>query len=331
MQSPPTESAEPPWIEVAAGVIRDAAGRILIAQRAAHQHQGNCWEFPGGKREPGEGEAQTLERELKEELDIEVLEASPLIALRHRYPDRAVRLSVWRVERFRGVPRGRLGQTLRWVRPEDLDRYPFPPANRSVLAAVRLPDHYAILDLATDGPARLMARLHHYAALGITLVRLRAPRPIPPEYGPLAAQAVATGRSLGLTVLVDGSPELAQRVGAAGLHLNSAELWVVQERPLAPDRWLAASCHDGEQLRRAARIGADFAVLSPVGATATHPGAAPLGWDGFAALAELATIPVFALGGLGLADTVMAKRHGGQGVAAIRGFIGPECTIVGRS
>ena len=70
----------------------------------------------------------------------------------------------------------------------------------------------------------------------------------------------------------------------------------------------------------AADRGADFAVLSPVAATATHPGAVPLGWDGWAAARADHALPVYALGGLGSDDLDVAARHNAQGVAAIRGF-----------
>jgi 8-oxo-dGTP diphosphatase len=85
--------------------------------------------------------------------------------------------------------------------------------------------------------------------------------------------------------------------------------------------WLAASCHGTEELRKAQAIGADFAVLGPVKATATHAGAPALGWDSFARWVDEAVFPVYALGGMTWKDTGEAKRRGAQGIAAIRGFL----------
>jgi 8-oxo-dGTP diphosphatase len=307
-------------VEVAAGVILDEQGRVLIAKRPPHLHQGNRWEFPGGKLEPGETAEEALRRELKEELDIEPLAATPLIGIRHDYPDRRVRLSVWRVERFHGEPRGLQGQPLCWAAPDELPGFEFPAANRPIVAAARLPDRYAILEADSADPTLLRERLHGLSKAGITLVRLRASRLLPPQYGTLAEYAVNFCRARGIRLLLNGDPELVRSTGAAGLHLRTDQLMALRERPLDAGLWVAASCHSLEELRQAERIDADFAVLGPVRATATHPEATPLGWEAFEALAETAVIPVYALGGLGPANLAEAKRRGAQGIAAIRGF-----------
>ncbi len=311
----------PPILEVAAGVIRDAHGRILIAKRPAHLHQGDLWEFPGGKLEPGETVEQALRRELREELDIKVEESSPLIDIRHSYPDRRVRLSVWRVERFSGTPRGLQGQPIRWANPDELPGYEFPAANRPIVTAARLPDHYAILDDERGDLEILKARLNGLAARGIGMIQLRAKRLDPPLYGELAEYAVPLCRRHGIRLLLNADPRQARALGAAGVHLASQRLMALERRPLEPPLWVAASCHDIRELRHAERIGVDFAVLAPVRPTATHPGARPLGWEAFAALVDEVSIPVYALGGLLPADAGEAKQRGAQGMAGIRGFL----------
>jgi len=80
------------------------------------------------------------------------------------------------------------------------------------------------------------------------------------------------------------------------------------------------SCHDAAEIRHAERIGADFVTVSPVAPTPSHPDARPLGWPAFADCVAGAAVPVYALGGLGSDDFASARRHGGQGVAAIRAF-----------
>ena len=119
----------PSPIHVAAAVIHDERGRILIALRPEHLHQGGLWEFPGGKVEAGEDSRRALARELKEELGIHVDKAHPLILIPYRYPDREVLLDVWCVDRFSGEAHGREGQEIAWVLPGDLSQYRFPPAN----------------------------------------------------------------------------------------------------------------------------------------------------------------------------------------------------------
>ena len=85
---------------------------------------------------------------------------------------------------------------------------------------------------------------------------------------------------------------------------------------------VAASCHDAADLTRAHSLGLDFAVLSPVLPTQSHPGAQTLGWDGFKALTGNALLPVYALGGIGPAQLPLAWEAGAQGVAGIRAFWG---------
>lgn len=100
---------------VAAGILRDAAGHILIAQRPAGGHVGGFWEFPGGKLHPGESPVEALVRELREEIGVSVEAATPFMAYRHDYPERSVELHVFLVERYAGEPRGVERQPLRWV------------------------------------------------------------------------------------------------------------------------------------------------------------------------------------------------------------------------
>lgn len=131
-------------VHVAAAVIRDGSGQILIARRADSQHQGGLWEFPGGKVEADESVETALARELHEELGIVVGAARPLIKIRHDYPDKQVLLDVWEVSVFTGEPHGAEGQPLAWVKPRDLSNYEFPAANQPIVAAAKLPAQYLI-------------------------------------------------------------------------------------------------------------------------------------------------------------------------------------------
>lgn len=125
-----------PEIHVAAGVLVDAADRVLIAQRPSGKHAGGFWEFPGGKLDAGESPREGLDRELAEELGIAVHRAEPLIDYVHDYPERRVHLHVFRVEAWGGVPTGREGQPLRWVPLAELAEAGILPADRRVLDAL---------------------------------------------------------------------------------------------------------------------------------------------------------------------------------------------------
>jgi 8-oxo-dGTP diphosphatase len=127
----------PPLLRVAVGVVTNGAGEVLVARRHDHLHQGGLWEFPGGKIGAGESAEAALARELHEELDILVDRAEPLLTVDHDYPDRSVRLEVWHVRAFRGIPHGREGQPLRWLRARELSPADFPAANLPIITAVQ--------------------------------------------------------------------------------------------------------------------------------------------------------------------------------------------------
>ena len=120
-----------------AGALFDSAGRVLIAQRPVGKHMAGGWEFPGGKREPGEQPRDTLVRELREELGIEVHDAAPLIAYEHQYPHRRVLLDLWVVVRYSGEPQPLDAPVLRWAAIEDLQRVGLLEADLPMIPALR--------------------------------------------------------------------------------------------------------------------------------------------------------------------------------------------------
>lgn len=310
-------------LHVVAAVIRGTDGRILLAQRPADKHQGGLWEFPGGKVEPGEAVPAALARELHEELGIRVEQARPLIEVRHDYPDLAVLLDVWEVSRFAGTPQGMEGQPLAWVTEDALDDYAFPAANRPIVSAARLPADYLITP--ADRPATaLLDGIARALDAGTRLLQLRAPQLTASAYRSLADEVLAlcAGRA---GVLLKGPLHWQADFPAAGWHLSAAQLRELAgaARPLPAGRWLAASCHDAGELALAAQLGVDFATLSPVQATASHPDATPLGWERAAALIRGFNQPVYLLGGLGPAERERAWQSGAQGVAGIRGLWPP--------
>lgn len=303
-----------------AGVLSDAAGRVLVTRRADHLHQGGLWEFPGGKLEPGESPEHGLARELAEELGIRVRASRRLIRIRHDYGDRRVLLDVRRIHAYEGVPVGEEGQPLAWLRPESLDPGSFPAADRPVIAALRLPELLLVTGPDPGRPALFLRRLERAIEEGLPLVQLRAHALTAPAYRSLAERAFSICERAGARLLLNRDPEQAVGLPRHGLHLTARTLMRLTERPGRPEELVGASCHDAAELARAARLGLDYGVLSPVRGTASHPGAAPLGWRGFAELVEAAALPVYALGGLRREDLDLAISHGARGVAAIRDF-----------
>jgi 8-oxo-dGTP diphosphatase len=307
-------------IHVAAGALEDPRGRILVTRRPDHVHQGGLWEFPGGKLEAGETPEEGLARELQEELGVEVRTSRPLIRVHHDYGDRHVLLDVHRVSGFAGKPHGREGQPLTWVHPDDMDPDLFPAADRPIITALRLPALYLITGADPLHPHGFLERLSRALARGVRLVQLRTHNLSDSAYAALAEGAYALCERHGAHLLLNRDLDLVQDLPCHGVHLTTRRLCSLDRRPLEDGRLVGASCHGSGELERAARLGLDYALLSPVQATASHPEARLLGWDGFAALAEKAALPVYALGGLGPDDLDRAFRRGAQGIAAIRGL-----------
>ena len=304
-------------MRVAIGVIKNHQGQVLIALRDDTRHQGGLWEFSGGKIETNETAEQALKRELKEELAIDVINAIPLMTINHSYADRAVQLIVFLVEQFTGEPHSAEGQPIKWVNVQDLKQYQFPAANQAIITAAQLPPYYAILD--DSDPLLLEANLQKLLANGLKLIQARLKTLSAEASHAFIEQAYLLCQQHGALLLINSAVKNTDTL-ADGIHLTSRDLMAMPHRP-ANIKWLAASCHNREELTHAQHIGVDFVVLAPVLATQTHPDTAPLGWSQFTELVNQCNLPVYALGGQTLAHLTTAQHAGGQGIAAIRAFL----------
>lgn len=112
-------------------------GRYLIARRRREAHLGGLWEFPGGKREPGESPEDCLRRELREELGIEITEPVRFRVVSHRYPDKAVELHCFLCSVLAGQARPLGCDAIRWTSPDEMRGDEFPPADRPLIEALR--------------------------------------------------------------------------------------------------------------------------------------------------------------------------------------------------
>ncbi len=306
-------------IEVAAAVIHDAAGRFLLAQRPPGKAFEGYWEFPGGKVEPGESAADAMCRELHEELGIQVDgdAVCPWLTRDFEYPHASVRLRFFRIYQWRGEPQGREGQSFAWQSAGTLNVTPILPANGPILRALDLPDVYGITQAEALGIDVFKRKLASALERGLKLIQVREKNMPAEALRRFAADVVKLSHAHGARVLINSDVQLAHDSDADGVHLTSAQLRTLSQRPACA--WVAASCHSRAEVEVATRLGVDFAVAGPVAPTPTHPGAAVLGWPGFMACVENTAIPVYALGGMRLQDLDAARRSGAQGVAMLRG------------
>lgn len=310
-------------IEVSAAILlreTDGASEYLLAQRPPDKVYAGYWEFPGGKLEAGESFRDALVRELHEELGIEIEQAAPWLCREFTYPHARVRLKFFRVTNWRGDIHPHEHTGIVWTRLGETPTVtPVLPANGPILRALALPVAYAITHAAGNGIDAELERIRRALQQGTRLFQLRDKTLSPDERRSFAKAVMAlAGRYPDACILVNDDARLASDIGASGVHLSSGTLGTLEQRP--DFAWVAASCHTVHDLQRAEALGIDFAVLSPVLKTASHPEAEGMGWGAFGSMVERSTIPVFALGGMRPELLGTAQAHGAHGIALMRGW-----------
>jgi 8-oxo-dGTP diphosphatase len=310
--------------DVAVGVVFRDDGQVLVAQRLAGKPYEGWWEFPGGKFEPGEDAAAALSRELEEELGIRVRESRPWVVREHVYEHAHVRLHFRRVVRWEGEVASREGQAWVWRPADAIDVGPLLPAALAPIGWLSLPRAYAISDAHALGCDRFLARVAErlrQSPLSFGLLQLREPALPADAFDGLFRECLALAVAAGVRLLVSSRHEprywtiAGERTGG-GVHLTARDLAAAAARPALP--LVGASSHGTADLMRAGALGADLAVCGPVLPTASHPGAAGMGWTGFEAAIALTPVPVYALGGMRAADVDEAMRRGAHGIAMQR-------------
>ncbi len=304
------------WVEVAAGVIIRADGRFLLGRRAEGTFYPGYWEFPGGKVEAGERPADALVRELDEELGIRVERLYPWLVREHVYEHASVRLNFFEVPAWSGEIHDRVHSALSWERVGAPEVKPMLPANGPILKILRLPRSMGITHAASVGVAAQLESVEGALARGLRLIRIREPSMPPAALESFSREVMARARDAGALVIVSDDLDLANRVGADGVHLTGTALRAASRRP--DFEWVGASCHDRAELERAASLDLDYALLGAVCPTPSHPDREGLGWSAFTELARALPMAVFALGGLGPRDMEAARQAGAHGIAAIR-------------
>ncbi|MCW5592948.1 MAG: Nudix family hydrolase, partial [Burkholderiales bacterium] len=284
---------------------------FLLACRPGGKPYPGYWEFPGGKIEPGEDARAALDRELEEELGIRVREATPWITRVYAYTHATVRLHFFRVTAWDGEPQPLEDQAIAWQRVLSPDVSPMLPANAPVLAALALPAVMVVSNAVETGFDAWSLKLSAQVLGERLLVQIREKGLEPQRVQFLLSRALTRGTPFGALVVVNS--DCGAWPQADGVHLTSKALLEAQARPAG--RVVGASCHDAREVAHAAALGLDYVVVGPVKATASHPGAALLGWEGFAALVRDCPLPAYAIGGLTRADLAEARRHGAHGVA----------------
>lgn len=315
-------------VHVVAGLIRHPhdESKVFVSRRKKGTHLEDLWEFPGGKLQPGEARFHALKRELEEEIGIQVHSAIPFQSLFHRYREKHIFLDVWEVKSFSGQAEGLEGQEVCWAAVKDLHDYSFPEADIPVLNALTLPGELLITpDMPEQHEESFLQQFEqltqrrHYP-----LVLFRSHHLDDKTYASVAHKLNKFCKT-NQQKLIISRPTL-KRLKAKEFedfdwrHLNSSILQSLKDRPFGKGIKISASCHDKEEIKMAERIGCDFALLSTVRDTSSHPGRKPKGWYKINKLIQHSRLPVYTLGGVRRRDFSISRFQGAIGVAGISDF-----------
>lgn len=300
---------------------------VLLSQRPQGKHLAGTWEFPGGQVEPGESHEQALSRELEEELGIQVHSAQPWTTITHAYPNKTVILNIYRVTDWSGVASGHEGQAIEWVAWSQVGDRPMPEADRALTRAFGMSPFGLTLSMPSsvqDALGNCRERLAWIAQSAWAdhpwWIHLVLGHEAGRQNQTALASLIALIKDHGHVAMIDGPLSLAAELKADGVYLSRQAGLALTERPDGLE-WVAMACDDRQTLARAGDLGLDYVTLAPLRRPHRSADTAGLGGDQFKQLLAHASLPVLALGGLGLNDLTWVRSLGGFGIASTTGFV----------
>ena len=300
-------------VEVAAAVILRGDGAFLLGRRPPGSIYAGYWEFPGGKVEAGETPHGALLRELNEELGIVVESAFPWIVREFVYEHAHVRLHFFRVLKWSGELRDLQHDALEWQFSGDVRVAPLLPANAPVLAALTLPEYYAILNAPSVSKEGQLAALTRALDRGSRLIQLCKTEIPSGSRSDFVHKAVELCHCAHARVLVGSDEGIANSSDADGIHLTMPQLMTLKSRPDFP--LVTASCLNGPALAQAAQLGLDFVVFGPINEATNNLGQLDLRFEGTARIIADYPIPVYVHGESNRDELHAAWRAGTHGIA----------------
>jgi 8-oxo-dGTP diphosphatase len=281
---------------------------VLVGWRNADQHQGNKYEFPGGKVEEQESPVQACQREVKEEVGIDINQWKKFDFIRHEYDDVIVHLHF-----FMAHVAVELAETIekpwQWYSRNQLLDLNFPKANTAIVKKLYWQKFIKITD---DFSA-----LNNIENDRLIYLRVDATEEVRREISQVSVEALS---KVILNIDVWNNLNELQKRSVTTLHIKQHQLNTLTKDNLDVTKRYIASCHDLDSVLKAEQLGCDAVLLSPVLETPTHPEAEGLGWKEFADIAKQSKVLVFGLGGLSPNDLKKAIEHYAYGVAGIRNF-----------
>lgn len=294
-----------PIVRVAIGLLFSHAC-VLVGFRQAHQHQGNKYEFPGGKIDLHERPEDACRREIKEEVGVEISDWLPWDYMQHEYDDVIVQLHFFYTY-IDDTLRSQIQSPWFWCERERLSEFKFPKANQAVIKRLQWPP---LIQISADLNAMTYLPPNH----------LFYYRPNHTDDVNMKAIDVTHYSKLMINwaYAIQLLPEAQKQLAA--IHIRQNQLYTLKREDLLMGAKYIAACHDLKAVQFAQDLGCEAVLISPVQATATHPDAKPIGFDGLATIAAKSHLLVYGLGGLKAKDLTQIKQCQAYGVAGISGF-----------
>lgn len=305
-------------IHVVIGIIKNSKNEVLVSKRRSNAHLGGLLEFPGGKVNSGENNADALKREMREELNVQLHNFSPLIQVPYTYSDRNVLLDVFTINEYSGTIIPNESQKIYWKKISTLNCGKFPSANHGVIRALQLPKLISVTpDYSKNSDNFIRYFEKTVANKDVFIIQLRLHDLGKSEYIELAKKCFALCEQHHTKLVLNQDVSNLNSFSASGLHLTSKRLLATSNRPLCDDYLVSASCHNEDEIHHASKLKLDYILLGPVLEKDSNLNDV-LGWERFKRLSQKSEIPVYAIGGLCVADVETSVKNGGQGIAAIR-------------
>lgn len=316
-------------VHVIAGVVCHPhhPKKIFLTRRPEGKHLAGLWEFPGGKKRSNESRFNALQRELYEEIGIQVVSAIPFHSVKHAYPEKKVWLDFWWVNKYSGDPHGKEGQQTQWVEQQQLREMELPEADVSLVDALLAPKVILIspeINLSTQSESAAhilnLARDKRFDA-----VLLKASQLNSKQYIEFARDLHQKLKELGVSLIISRSDNktLVSKLyhGFDYYFLSTRQLLSYATKSLPASRQFVAECYDREELKLAQKLGCKFALFSPATSISKSVSSAAYSWRILSRLSADVNLPVVAMNeSLKIHDLTAARYQGGIGIASTNGL-----------
>ncbi len=211
----------------------------------------------------------------------------------------------------------RENQEIAWSKIDCLHNYKFPEANKTIIQTISLAPIYVISQDSYEDYTRLFSVASECFAAGLKIFQLRLKSERNKKFHKLVDALSILAKQYNAKLILNGTASDIEIYDIDGIHFNTDELMKHSNRPISEKYILGASCHNEKELIHAIKLNVNYAFVSPVSSTISHPEQKALGWDKFNNLRKKVKFPVYALGGMTSADLMVAKSHGAYGIAMI--------------